>query len=60
MGPFKVVVSREAERLDYGSLSRVERELLCGGVRYDADVHDIFRFFCDDRVLERWSSEEEE
>ena len=44
-GPFEIVISRTAEKLDVKSLTADERGCLTAGLKYDPKVHSLYRFF---------------
>lgn len=45
MGPFRVRVSKQAERLDFNALPSRERGPLGSGLHYDEARHAVFRFY---------------
>ena len=55
-GPFKIKVSKSAERLSLNDLSTEDRDILTRGTKYNPDSHDVYRFF----VMPEFSLTEEE
>jgi len=45
LGPFKIEVSKKAQRVSFENLLPEEQKLLANGVSFDPVRHDIFEFF---------------
>jgi hypothetical protein len=42
---FDVLISNAAEPIYYDAVTDFERDILCRGIAYDANEHDVYRFF---------------
>lgn len=44
MGPFKLVISKTAEKLDFNALDEAHQQILCDGIAFDPEQFELFRF----------------
>ena len=44
-GPFQIIISDFADKLDFSALSETEQTNLMGGIKFDPGEHNLYRFF---------------
>jgi len=51
-GPFDILISGEADKLNFSALSESEQKALTSGIAFDPDEHNLYRFFVSAREKE--------